>query len=171
LGINLCCGVSQLSVTIPTSVLPTNYSEGVPFTDRYVYISDVQINRRTFLEYLGGVALTPVLVVPQETSGMWGLIAKITLLAGKRDEMIEILRESAADMPGCLGYVVAKDAADENTIWVTEVWDSMASHDASLSLPAVKNAIPRGKAIVSNFERIAVTSPVWGAGLPAAKAH
>jgi quinol monooxygenase YgiN len=102
---------------------------------------------------------------------MWGLIAKITLLPGKRDEMIRILKESAAEMPGCLSYVVAKDGADENTIWVTEVWDSMSSHDASLSLPAVKNAIPLGKAIVSNFERIAVTSPVWGAGLPAAQAH
>jgi hypothetical protein len=65
-------------------------------------------------------------------------------------------------MPGCLSYVVAKDANDENTIWVTEVWDSMAGHDASLSLPAVRNAIPRGKAIVSSFEKIAATSPVWG---------
>jgi quinol monooxygenase YgiN len=70
-----------------------------------------------------------------------------------------------------LSYVVAKDASDENTIWLTEVWDGMSSHEASLSLPAVKNAIPRGKAIVSNFEKIAVTSPVWGAGLPAAHAH
>jgi len=102
---------------------------------------------------------------------MWGLIAKITLLPGRRDEMVEILKESAADMPGCLIYVVAKDATDGNTIWVTEVWDSTASHDASLSLPAVKNAIPRGKAIISNFEKIAVTIPVWGAGLPAAHAQ
>jgi quinol monooxygenase YgiN len=100
-----------------------------------------------------------------------GVNCKITLLLGKRDEMVEILKESAADMPGCLSYVVAKDVAEENTIWVTEVWDSMASHDASLSLPAVKNAIPRGKALVSNFERIAVTSPVWGDGLPAAHAR
>src|SRR5215470_13858623 len=120
---------------------------------------------------LGGLAFAPVLVVSEETNGMWGLIAKITLLPGKRDEMIEILRETSTDMPGCLGYVVAKDAADENTIWVTEVWDRMASHDASLSLPAVKNALARGKAIVSNFEKIAVTSPVWGAGLPTAHAH
>ena len=30
-------------------------------------------------------------------------------------------------MPGCFSCVVAKDASDENTIWVTEVWDSMAS--------------------------------------------
>jgi len=98
---------------------------------------------------------------------MWGMIGKITLLPGKRDEMIAILKGSAAAMPGCLSYIVAKDAADENTIWVTEVWDSLASHDASLSLPAVKSAIPRGKALVASFERIAVTSPVWGgAGLP-----
>jgi quinol monooxygenase YgiN len=123
------------------------------------------------LEYLGVVTLTPILADSQEASGMWGMIAKITLLPGKRDEMITILKESAADMPGCLSYVVAKDAADENTIWVTEVWDSIASHDASLSLPAVKSAIPRGKALVSNFERVAVTSPVWGVGLPAAHAH
>ena len=102
---------------------------------------------------------------------MWGMIAKITLVPGKRDEMISILKESAADMQGCLSYIVAKDAADENTIWVTEVWDSMGSHEASLSLPAVKSAIPRAKTIVSNFERITVTSPVWGVGLPATHAH
>lgn len=102
---------------------------------------------------------------------MWGLIAKITLFPGKRDEMIGILKESAADMPGCLSYVVAKDAADENAIWVTEVWDSMASHDASLGLPAVKNAIPKGRALISSFEKIAVTRPVWGAGLRVAHTH
>ena len=125
------------------------------------------MDRRTFLEYLGAMALTPVLTGSQEESGMWGLIAKVSLLPGKRAEMIGILKESAADMPGCLSYVVAKDATDENTIWVTEVWNSMASHDSSLSLPAVKNALLRSKAMVSNFERIAVTSPVWGTGLQA----
>ena len=51
------------------------------------------------------------------------------------------LKEGAADMPGCLSYVVAKDSADENVIWVTEAWESIASHDASLSSPSVKNAI------------------------------
>ena len=129
------------------------------------------MDRRAFLEYLAAATLTSVLAASQEASGMWGMIAKITVLPGRRDEMTRILKESAADMQGCLSYVVAKDAADENTIWVTEVWDSMASHDASLALPAVKNAIPRAKAVVSNFERIAVTSPVWGVGLPATHAH
>jgi quinol monooxygenase YgiN len=127
----------------------------------------MEMNRRTFLEGLGTVAVTPALANSPEARGMYGLIVKMTLLPGKRDEMITILRESAASMPGCFSYVVAKDAADDNIPWVTEVWDSGASHDASVSLPAVKNAIPRGKAIVANFERIGVTNPVWGVGLPA----
>ncbi|HXN17539.1 MAG TPA: putative quinol monooxygenase [Candidatus Binatus sp.] len=102
---------------------------------------------------------------------MYGLIVRLTIVPGRRDEMIGILKESAADMPGCLSYVVAKDSSDENAIWVAEVWKSIASHDASLSLPSVKNAMLRGKAIVSSFDKIAVTNPVWGVGLPATRAH
>jgi len=98
---------------------------------------------------------------------MYGLIVKVTTAPGRREDMIRILKESAADMPGCLSYVVARDVADENVLWVTEVWDSEASHDASLSLPAVKKAIPQGKEIVTGFERI-VTNPVWGVGLKTA---
>jgi quinol monooxygenase YgiN len=82
--------------------------------------------------------------------------------------MIGILKDSAANLPGCFSYVVAKDGSDENVIWVTEVWDSIASHDASLSLPSVKNAISRTKAILSGFDKIAVTTPVWGLALPVA---
>ena len=98
---------------------------------------------------------------------MYGIIAKLIIAPGKRDEMIAILKDSAGNMPGCLSYVVAKDAADENTLWITEVWDSAASHDASLSLPAVKNAVPQAKGLIAGFEKVAATTPVWGAGLPA----
>jgi quinol monooxygenase YgiN len=102
---------------------------------------------------------------PSRTLTMYGLIVKLTVVPGKREPMIDVLKRSAGNMPGCLSYVVAQDSADDNVLWVTEVWESAASHDASLALPAVKNAVPHGKALVSVFERIAVTSPVWGAGL------
>jgi len=95
----------------------------------------------------------------------YGLIVKLKVTPGKREEMIEVLRESAGDMPGCLSYVVAEDSGDADTLWVTEVWDSVGSHDASLTLPAVKKAIPRGKELVVAFEKVAVTAPVWGAGI------
>jgi quinol monooxygenase YgiN len=101
---------------------------------------------------------------------MYGLIVKLTAVPGKRETMIAILRESAADMPGCLSYVVARDETEENVLWVTEVWDSMASHHTSVSLPQVKAAIPRAQGLVAKFEKIAVTTPVWGAGLAARQA-
>jgi quinol monooxygenase YgiN len=144
------------------------HSDGcIAFAGAMVF-DKLHIDRRTLFEYLGAVVSTPVLAKPKEARDMWGMIGKITLLPGRRDEMVGILKESAGEMPGCLSYVVAKDASDENTIWVTEVWDSVASHDASLALPAVKNAIARGKQIISNFEKIAVTNPAWGVGLPTA---
>lgn len=94
---------------------------------------------------------------------MYGLIVKVELLVGARDQFIELLRQSAVGMPGCLSYVVAEDASDENTVWVTEVWNNLRSHEASLSLPGVQAVIPQAKAIVVGFERIAVTTPVWAA--------
>jgi quinol monooxygenase YgiN len=78
---------------------------------------------------------------------VYGLIAKITIAEGKRGEMIDILKASAAAIPGCHRYVIAKDAADANVVWVTEVWDSQTSHDSSVALPAVQAAIPRARAI------------------------
>ena len=43
-------------------------------------------------------------------------------------------------MPGCFSYVVAADPAEPDALWVTEVWESQASHQASLQLPAVQAA-------------------------------
>jgi quinol monooxygenase YgiN len=94
---------------------------------------------------------------------MFGLTVKLTVAPGTREKMVAILKESAADMPECFSYVVAEDAAAENVLWWSEFWGS--SHDASLSSPAVKNVIPQAKGVVSNFEKIAVTNPVWGVGL------
>ena len=71
---------------------------------------------------------------------MYGLIAKLTLLPGKREEVIALVAESSRNMPGCFSYVIANDAADENVLWVTDVWESKASHDASLSLSTVQAA-------------------------------
>ena len=97
---------------------------------------------------------------------MYGLIAKLTAIPGKRDELIAILEKGTRNMSGCRSYILAKDAADENVVWVTEIWDSAASHDASLTLPAVKDAIAQGKPLIAGFEKVAVTNPVAGVGFP-----
>jgi quinol monooxygenase YgiN len=107
-------------------------------------------------------------VVParQGISNMYGLIGKMTTVPGQRDAFISILLAGVAEMPGCLSYIVAKDTADENSIWITEVWDTEASHAASLALPSVKNAIAKGRPLIAGFGERFVTIPVGGAGLP-----
>jgi quinol monooxygenase YgiN len=60
---------------------------------------------------------------------------------------------------------VARDASDENAIWITEVWDSPESDQASLSLPAVRSAIAKGKPLIAGFGERFETVPVGGHGL------
>ena len=100
---------------------------------------------------------------------MYGLIGKMTAVDGKRDELVAILVDGVAGMPGCLSYIVATDPADGNAIWITEAWDSKASHDASLGLPAVKAAIAKGRPLIAAFGNGTVTTPVGGYGLTPAK--
>jgi len=97
---------------------------------------------------------------------MFGLIGKMIAAPGKRDELIAILTESSGGMRGCLSYIVAKDASDEHALWVTEVWDSKASHEASLSLPSVKTAIAKARPLIVGFGDRIVTTPIGGYGLP-----
>jgi quinol monooxygenase YgiN len=91
---------------------------------------------------------------------MFGLIAKVTTTFGKRKEMIEFLTEIAANMPGCLSFVVAEDCSDENAIWVSEAWESVASYEASLTSPNAERAMVNARAIFASFEKIAVTNPI-----------
>jgi quinol monooxygenase YgiN len=97
---------------------------------------------------------------------MYGLIGKMLVVDGKRDELLAILLQSTARMPGCLSYILAKDATDANAIWITEVWDSKENHDASLSLPAVKEAIAKARPMIAGFSDGVTTTPVGGVGLP-----
>src|SRR5687767_12719356 len=72
---------------------------------------------------------------------MYGLIGRMRTQRGQRDALIAILLAGTGRVPGCLSYVVAKDPADANGIWITDVWDSQERHKASLALLSVKEAI------------------------------
>lgn len=96
---------------------------------------------------------------------MYGLISKIDTVPGQRDAVAAILVDGTQAMPGCLSYVIASDPAAENALWITEVWDSYASHQASLSLPTVQAAIAKGRALIAGFSSRVETVPVGGHGL------
>jgi quinol monooxygenase YgiN len=99
---------------------------------------------------------------------MYGLIGKITTTPGARDQLAAILLEGTGVMPGCLSYIVARDPADPDALWVTEVWESAEHHRASLQLPAVQDAIRRGRPLIAGFSHRTETAPLGGVGLPGA---
>lgn len=91
---------------------------------------------------------------------MYGLIGKITTKPGQRDAFAAILLRATQGMPGSLSYIVANDAKDPDALWITEVWDSQASHKASLGLPIVKEALLAGRPLVSGFGERFETIPL-----------
>lgn len=125
-------------------------------------------SRREFVAVTAGASLfLPASLLAQQkgTTEMFGLIGKMLAAPGQRDTLIGLLLEGTEKMPGCLSYVIAKDPADANAIWITEVWDGEASHKASLSLPAVQATITKAKPMITGFGERFVTAPVGGVGL------
>jgi quinol monooxygenase YgiN len=123
--------------------------------------------RRTVLA--GGLAVVAIAASSnaqaQETKPMYGLIGQMKAAPGKRDELVAILAESTGGMPGCLSYIVARDAADPDALWITEVWTDKDSHAGSLKLPAVQAAIARARPIIAGFGHRFETVPVGGVGV------
>ncbi len=101
---------------------------------------------------------------------MYGLIAKIRVVAGQRDALAAILLEGSANMPGCFSYVVANDPADPDALWITEVWDAQESQRASLNMPSVQKAISRGRVLIAEFRERHETIPLGGHGLASSSA-
>jgi len=125
------------------------------------------IGRRSFVAgALGAAALPMEVLAMTEDQAMHGLIGRMRAQPGQRDALLAILLEGTEGMPGCLSYVVAKDPADADALWITEVWASRASHAASLQLPAVRAAIARARPLIAGFDNGHETIPVGGVGLP-----
>jgi quinol monooxygenase YgiN len=115
------------------------------------------------LAMLGGPALGKG--IRMEEIELYGLIGKIRVVPGKRDELIAILSGGTSAMPGCVLYLIAEDMADADGIWITEVWDTKAYHDDSLKLPAVQEAIAKGRPLIAGFESRVEMKPVAGVGI------
>ncbi len=126
------------------------------------------MERRQFIAAAGAATLIGANANAQtEAKAMYGLIGKMTAVSGKRDALAQILLDGVSGMPGCLSYVVAIDPSDADALWITEVWDSQQSHQASLALPSVREAIARGRPLIAGMAPHTVTTPLGGHGLTA----
>ena len=129
------------------------------------------VHRREFLAQAGTAAIAPLglrlsrTTATEDVTTMYGLIGKMTAVPGQRDALASMLVDSTGAMPGCLSYIVATDPADADALWITEVWDSAASHQASLKLPAVQATIAKARPIIAGFSNRVETVPIGGYGL------
>lgn len=115
----------------------------------------------------GGLALAmlgPTAAMARE-GAMYGLIGKLRAMPGKRAELAAILLEGIRAMPGCRAYIVAEDAKEPDALWITEVWTDQTAHAASLKLPAVQDAIRRGRPLIAGFDSQVELVPLGGVGL------
>ena len=96
---------------------------------------------------------------------MYGIIGKLNATDGNRDNLIELLLAGTSEMPGCKLYAIAADSEDPNGIWITEIWDSEESHQASLQLPAVQKAIAAGRPMIAGFGARHIVTPKGGFGV------
>ena len=130
----------------------------------------MNVSRREFVAVMSSTAILAAVAGGATLEGesrVYGLIGKMKTVPGQRDALISILIEGVAGMPGCLSYVVAQDATDPDGIWITEVWDNQKSHQASLALPSVQQAISKGKQLIAGFGERFETRPIGGHGLGA----
>ena len=101
------------------------------------------------------------MTTPQNKYGLTGIMkAK----AGKGDELAAILLEASQLVSSAKGlhiYVVAQDAADQDSILITEVWDSKEDHDNSLKMAGVKELIARAMPIIDGKPE-GKNLKVWG---------
>ena len=75
---------------------------------------------------------------------MYAMTGKLVAQTGRRAELVDILKHAAdavAQLRGCRLYIVHEDAANENCIWIYEMWDDKESHDESLKDERVRALI------------------------------
>jgi quinol monooxygenase YgiN len=128
----------------------------------------MNISRREFISFMAVSSTALATTGCASLNGkitMYGLIGKMKVVPGQRDALISILIEGVSGMPGCMSYIVAKDSTDAEAIWITEVWESKESHQASLKLPSVRAAITKGRPLIAGFGERFETIPVGGQGL------
>lgn len=91
---------------------------------------------------------------------VFGLIGSLNTTEEGRDVVVAALLEGCRNMPGNVEYLVAEDAENPLAIWVTEVWESEDHHQASLSLPSVREAIAIARPHITGMGQRIVTRPL-----------
>ena len=98
----------------------------------------------------------------------FGLHGKLIAVPGKGDELAELLLEAARgleSLPQCQLYLVSREAADKDVIWVTEVWSSREVQRESLTLDNVRDLITKARPLIADISEQTELIPDGGKGI------
>ena len=83
------------------------------------------------------------------------LHGKLLAKAGQRTALADILLAAAAILEaqaeGCRLYAIGQAADEPDAVYITEIWDSQAEHDASLQLPEVRALIGQAMPLLAEM--------------------
>jgi mannose-6-phosphate isomerase-like protein (cupin superfamily)/quinol monooxygenase YgiN len=102
---------------------------------------------------------------------------KFRAAEGRGDELARTLAAVAEELrsvPACELYLINQDAADRDTVWVTELWTTTEAMAAALEAEGGEEQIARVMALTAGAPELIELTPAGGAGLvdaAAAPAH
>ena len=96
----------------------------------------------------------------------YGMCGKILAKEGQREALLQVLMEaSQTPMKGCEIYIVCKSPTEADAIWVMEVWQTEADHEASFNLDSIKALITRARPFMAGGTESIHVVPMGGKGL------
>jgi len=103
--------------------------------------------------------------------GNYAMTGKFITTAEDRDKLIDILVTAGKEMQendDCLLYLACKDEANDDVVWVMELWTSKEAHDESLAQPQTRELIGKALPVIKGTEGASLI-PVGGKGLSNSK--
>jgi quinol monooxygenase YgiN len=83
------------------------------------------------------------------------IYGKLTATPGHLDELLTYMREVVKEMEqvkDCNCYILGKSELEPDSIFIYEIWENQAAHDASLSLDVFKDLIAKARPIIAGME-------------------
>ncbi len=97
----------------------------------------------------------------------FGMQVVMTAAPGKGNDLAQIMLAASKlleKLEGCQMYVVQLSRSEEDTVLITEVWESQEDHKASLSVPDIRALIGKARPLIINMTHHSAT-PLGGVGI------
>lgn len=97
----------------------------------------------------------------------FGMQVVMTATPKKGEELAGLMLQASklvSSLKGCKLYIVQLSTSEQDTVLITEIWDSKEDHQASLSVPAIQELIGKARPLISGMAHHS-GNPLGGHGI------